>query len=197
MPAEGQRHAEVLDLEIRLVVVDIAGGDVDWVAEIIRRVIDGNRELQNRRRHAPPRRAAAIRTQRLAAHGAVDDEADRPAVARISRIGRHNLQCVAHALPLPAGRTAAHGKLCFWHKGREGDSRVIGQARQTIFHGVGDGRANLDPHAREQAGDAADVGRIDLDQAANSARGRRQLKCLDRRHALEVGQFLEHEALER
>ena len=199
-PTEGQRHAEIGNLNVGFFVVDAAGGHVDGVSRTEPGVVNGDRGLEIRPRGRNPRRRPAIRHQRVGAHRAVDDVADGLAIeSRLRRIARHALERVPDALPLFRGVGAtADCNLVFRHEGGELHTCVVRHSRKAVGHGGRDRIADLRTHAGQQRGDVGHVAGVDLHEVGHPAgRGRGDLEGLHRRHAFEVGQFLEREAFER
>ena len=187
-PAKVERTTEVRDLDVGLLVVDVPVGHVDGIARLLVEAPGQQCRLDGRRKHRKPRGGAAIREHGPRPHTSLDHEAD-------GRAGRGDRERVADPLPLPVDGTAANDDLVLRHKGREGRAGVAGNA---LLHGRRDRRHDLRSHARQERGDAGHVAGIDLDKIREPARrGGGQLKRLHRRHALEVRQLLERQALKR
>ena len=113
-------------------------------------------------------------------------------------IAGHTLQGVAHASPLLGGvRTAANSHLSFGHQGRKFHTGIVRYTRKSIAHGAGDGIANIGAHAWQQHGYIGHIASVDLYEVGQSTcRSGGELEGLHRRHALEVGQLFQHQALQ-
>ena len=187
-PAKVERTTEVWDLDVGLLVVDIAIGHVDWIARLLVDAPGQRCRLDGRRKHRKPRGGAAIRENGPRSHRSLDHEAD-------GRAGRGDRERVANPLPLPVDGSTANGDLLLRHQRRKRGAVVAGYA---LLHGRRNRRHDLRSHTRQERGDSGHVAGIDLDEIREPARrGDSQLKRLHRRHALEVRQFLERQALER
>ena len=183
-----ERTTQVRDLDVGLLVVDISVGHVDGIARLLVEAPGQRCRPDHRRQHRKPRGGAAIRENGPRPHTSLDHEADGQA-------GRGDRERIADPLPLLVDGTAANGDLLLRHQRRERGACV---ARNALPHGVRDRLRDLRAHARQERSDAGDVAGIDLNEIREPARrGDSQLKRLHRRHALEVRQFLEHDALER
>ena len=187
-PAKVERTTEARDFDVGLFVINVPVGHVDRIARLLVEAPGQRCRLDGRRQHRNPRGGTAIGEDRPRPHTSLDHEAD-------GRTTRGNRERVADPFPLFRDNTAADGDLLLRHKRRERGAGVTGNA---LCHGFRDRLRDLRAHARQERGDPGDVAGIDLNEIREPARrGGGQLKRLHGRHALEVRQLLEHEALER